>query len=120
MVVCYFYRNVSVDHNRGDPSFLGGKTYFAVCLQYADLMKKRKIVLNDKAKIHTVIDQLDKKKNEAVRKAWEQVDKVSEIMDIVRHASDFRATTCLTGCPLISPTFRPIPLTIVAYLLGWW
>ncbi|KAL8582210.1 hypothetical protein ACOMHN_004129 [Nucella lapillus] len=43
--------------------------------QYADLMKKRKIVLNDKAKIQAVIDELDKKKNEALQKAWEQVNK---------------------------------------------
>ncbi|XP_025078258.1 structural maintenance of chromosomes protein 2-like [Pomacea canaliculata] len=41
--------------------------------QYADLMKKGKIVLNDKAKIAAVIDELDKKKNEALKKAWEQV-----------------------------------------------
>ena len=47
------------------------------CLQYTDLMKKRKIVLNDKAKIQAVIDELDKKKNEALKKAWEQVNKVS-------------------------------------------
>ena len=40
-------------------------------------MKKRKIVLNDKAKIQAVIDELDKKKNEALKKAWEQVNKVS-------------------------------------------
>ena len=46
------------------------------CLQYSDLMKKRKIVLNDKAKIQAVIDELDKKKNEALLKAWEQVNKV--------------------------------------------
>ncbi|KAK7508183.1 hypothetical protein BaRGS_00000422, partial [Batillaria attramentaria] len=43
--------------------------------QYQDLMKKRKIVLNDKAKIQAVIDELDKKKNEALKKAWEQVNK---------------------------------------------
>ncbi|KAK7100070.1 structural maintenance of chromosomes protein 2-like [Littorina saxatilis] len=43
--------------------------------QYADLLKKRKIVLNDKAKIQAVIDELDKKKNEALKKAWEQVNK---------------------------------------------
>ncbi|XP_071166504.1 structural maintenance of chromosomes protein 2-like [Mytilus edulis] len=43
--------------------------------QYADLMKKRKIVLNDKAKIAAVIAELDQKKNEALKKAWEQVNK---------------------------------------------
>lgn len=40
-------------------------------------MKKRKIVLNDKAKIAAVIEELDQKKNEALTKAWEQVNKVS-------------------------------------------
>lgn len=39
-------------------------------------MKKRKIVLNDKAKIAAVIEELDQKKNEALTKAWEQVNKV--------------------------------------------
>ncbi|XP_053395327.1 structural maintenance of chromosomes protein 2-like [Mercenaria mercenaria] len=43
--------------------------------QYQDLMKKRKIVLNDKAKISAVIAELDQKKNEALKKAWEQVNK---------------------------------------------
>ncbi|XP_067679791.1 structural maintenance of chromosomes protein 2-like [Haliotis asinina] len=43
--------------------------------QYNDLMKKRKIVLNDKAKIAAVINELDEKKNEALKKAWEQVNK---------------------------------------------
>ncbi|KAJ8305459.1 hypothetical protein KUTeg_016004 [Tegillarca granosa] len=43
--------------------------------QYADLLKKRKIVLNDKAKIAAVIAELDQKKNEALKKAWEQVNK---------------------------------------------
>lgn len=40
-------------------------------------MKKRKIVLNDKAKIAAVIEELDQKKNEALTEAWEQVNKVS-------------------------------------------
>lgn len=43
--------------------------------QYNDLMKKRKIVLQDKAKISAVIAELDQKKNEALKKAWEQVNK---------------------------------------------
>ncbi|BFY99283.1 hypothetical protein BsWGS_02323 [Bradybaena similaris] len=43
--------------------------------QYADLMKKRKVVLNDKAKIASVIEELDKKKKAALIKAWEQVNK---------------------------------------------
>ncbi|KAK3089416.1 hypothetical protein FSP39_003470 [Pinctada imbricata] len=43
--------------------------------QYSDLMKKRKIVLNDKIKIAAVIAELDQKKNEALKKAWEHVNK---------------------------------------------
>lgn len=39
-------------------------------------MKKRKVVLNDKAKIASVIEELDKKKKAALIKAWEQVNKV--------------------------------------------
>lgn len=50
--------------------------YNDVNWQYADLMKKRKIVLNDKTKIAAVIEELDQKKNEALTKAWEQVNKV--------------------------------------------
>lgn len=40
-------------------------------------MKKRKIVLNDKMKIAQVIAELDEMKKEALKKAWEQVNKVS-------------------------------------------
>ena len=45
--------------------------------QYNDLTKKKKIVENDKKKIEEVIQELDMKKNEALQKAWEQVNKVS-------------------------------------------
>lgn len=43
--------------------------------EYNDLMKKRKIVLNDKTKIAQVIAELDEMKKEALKKAWEQVNK---------------------------------------------
>ena len=39
-------------------------------------MKKRQIVLSDKAKIEHVIRELDEKKNEALKKAHKQVNKV--------------------------------------------
>ena len=39
-------------------------------------MKKKKIVENDKQKIEEVIQELDMKKNDALKKAWEQVNKV--------------------------------------------
>ena len=40
-------------------------------------MKKKRIVLNDKEKIASVIKELDEKKNEALRNAWKKVNKVS-------------------------------------------
>ncbi|KAJ4435376.1 hypothetical protein ANN_17990 [Periplaneta americana] len=43
--------------------------------QYNDLMRKKRIVEADKAKIVAVIKELDLKKKEALRKAWEQVNK---------------------------------------------
>ncbi|XP_033121328.1 structural maintenance of chromosomes protein 2-like [Anneissia japonica] len=43
--------------------------------KYNDLMKKQKIVVNDKKKIMATIKELDEKKNEALKKAWEQVNK---------------------------------------------
>jgi len=43
--------------------------------KYNDLMKKKRIVLNDKDKIASVIKELDEKKNEALRNAWKKVNK---------------------------------------------
>ena len=43
--------------------------------QYTDLLKKKKIVENDKSKIMGVIAELDQKKREALRQAWDQVNK---------------------------------------------
>jgi len=43
--------------------------------QYGELIKKKKIVENDKAKIMDTIAELDSKKKEALRKAWDQVNK---------------------------------------------
>ena len=59
---------------------LAGFIFLIFISQYADLMKKRKVVLNDKAKIASVIEELDKKKKEALLKAWEQVNKVKKIV----------------------------------------
>ena len=47
-----------------------------VSLQYNDLIKKKKIVENDKSKIAAVITELDQKKNEALQNAWKKVNKV--------------------------------------------
>ncbi|XP_038075031.1 structural maintenance of chromosomes protein 2-like [Patiria miniata] len=43
--------------------------------KYNDLMKKKRIVENDKKKIMATIQELDEKKNEALKKAWAQVNK---------------------------------------------
>ena len=43
--------------------------------QYNDLLKKKKIVENDKSKIMAVIAELDQKKRQALRQAWDQVNK---------------------------------------------
>ena len=43
--------------------------------QYNDLLKKKKIVENDKSKIMDVIGELDQKKRQALRQAWDQVNK---------------------------------------------
>ncbi|XP_071510076.1 structural maintenance of chromosomes protein 2-like, partial [Diadema antillarum] len=43
--------------------------------KYNDLMKKKRIVENDKQKIMDTIKELDEKKNEALKKAWQQVNK---------------------------------------------
>lgn len=43
--------------------------------QYNDLLKKKKIVENDKSKIMDVISELDQKKRQALRQAWDQVNK---------------------------------------------
>jgi len=45
-------------------------------IQYNDLMKKKKIVENDKAKIEALIIELDEKKNAAIQGAFQQVNKV--------------------------------------------
>ncbi|NWW50570.1 SMC2 protein, partial [Pedionomus torquatus] len=43
--------------------------------RYNDLIKKKKIVENDKAKILEVIEQLDRKKTQALHIAWKKVNK---------------------------------------------
>ena len=43
--------------------------------KYTELMRKKEIVENDKSKIANLISELDAKKNEALDKAWHQVNK---------------------------------------------
>lgn len=45
----------------------------SINVQYNDLMKKKRIVENDKAKILQTIKELDQKKNEALNLAWQKV-----------------------------------------------
>lgn len=45
-------------------------------LQYQDLVKKKRTVIADKAKIMDVIRELDEKKNIALMEAWKKVNKV--------------------------------------------
>lgn len=55
-------------------------TRSCVHTQYNDLLKKKKIVENDKAKIAELIAELDQKKNEALQGAYERVNKVCVVM----------------------------------------
>lgn len=41
--------------------------------KYNDLMKRKRIVENDKKKIIATIEELDQKKNEALQIAWQKV-----------------------------------------------
>lgn len=43
--------------------------------RYNDLMKRKRIVENDKSKILSTIEELDQKKNEALNIAWQKVNK---------------------------------------------
>jgi structural maintenance of chromosome 2 len=43
--------------------------------EYQELIHKRQIIENDRAKIEKVIEELDEKKNEAMQKTWEKVNK---------------------------------------------
>ena len=47
-------------------------------------MKKKRIVLNDKDKIASVIKELDEKKNEALRNAWKKVNKVNGLFQLTK------------------------------------
>jgi structural maintenance of chromosome 2 len=43
--------------------------------EYEDLNRKRQVILNDKAKIESVIEELDVKKAQALKKTWQQVNR---------------------------------------------
>jgi structural maintenance of chromosome 2 len=43
--------------------------------EYQELMEKKKIIENDKAKIEAVIRELEEKKNEALNTTWQKVNK---------------------------------------------
>lgn len=46
---------------------------FFLLHQYHELMRKKRIVENDKSKILETIDELDRKKTEALHMAWKKV-----------------------------------------------
>ena len=64
-------------------------------------MKKKRIVLNDKDKIASVIKELDEKKNEALRNAWKKVNKVSGLFQLTK----FRAMHLRYSCSLLVAGF---------------
>lgn len=68
-------------------------------------MKKRKIVLNDKAKIAAVIEELDQKKNEALTKAWEQVNKVHMLYNQAHYRICVQQTQYYSKMPLIKTRY---------------
>jgi structural maintenance of chromosome 2 len=43
--------------------------------EYTELLRKRKVVENDKKKIHSVIDELDVKKKAELQRTWKKVNK---------------------------------------------
>ena len=70
-------------------------------LQYSDVMKKREIVLNDKAKIAAVIKELDEKKNEALKKAHAQVNRVRAQVSICDQYCSLQQFTPYSGDILV-------------------
>ena len=43
--------------------------------EFKELMEKKRIIENDKAKIEAVIAELEEKKNEALKTTWQKVNK---------------------------------------------
>lgn len=43
--------------------------------EYAELARKREVILKDKAKIESVIEELDVKKQQALRETWVRVNR---------------------------------------------
>ena len=87
-------------------------------------MKKKKIVENDKQKIMATIRELDEKKNEALKKAWSQVNKVNtkamrESWSLVQDSRKSKegiccGTHCVTSKCEGQYDYRPMVLT------QWW
>lgn len=75
---------VRTETRRGSGRVFGYSVYsyltqLSSVLQYNDLMKKKRIVENDKAKILQTIEELDQKKNEALNLAWQKVCTIAAI-----------------------------------------
>ena len=64
-------------------------------------MKKKSIVENDKAKIEQVIAELDEKKNEALKKAFEKVNKVSSVYNTLHFCYSSSGWSTSTFCRFV-------------------
>lgn len=65
---------------KNKPTVPSSILHTCLVLQYNDLMKKKRIVENDKAKILQTIEELDQKKNEALNLAWQKVCSLSYLV----------------------------------------
>ncbi|XP_065717437.1 structural maintenance of chromosomes protein 2 isoform X1 [Patagioenas fasciata] len=75
--------------------------------RYNDLMKKKRIVENDKSKIIAAIEELDHKKIETLNMAWEKVDKdFGLIFSTLLPGARARLEPCKTGHVLTGLEFR--------------
>ncbi|KAK2514929.1 Smc2 [Columba guinea] len=75
--------------------------------RFNDLMKKKRIVENDKAKIIAAIEELDQKKIETLNMAWEKVDKdFGLIFSTLLPGARARLEPCKTGHVLTGLEFR--------------
>ncbi|KAK2521489.1 Smc2 [Columba livia] len=75
--------------------------------RFNDLMRKKRIVENDKAKIIAAIEELDQKKIEALNMAWEKVDKdFGLIFSTLLPGARAKLEPCKTGEVLTGLEFR--------------
>ena len=63
------------------------------------MTRKKKIVENDKAKIAELIKELDQKKNEALKTAWQKVNKVgyTNTLEVSHVHTSSMMCTCISA-----------------------